>query len=69
MRRTPPEGRTSGAPYWVVDQLSKVGDAEPTSVYVAVTDEPPAVETTVTVPGWLFPFATSSISASSRGWV
>jgi multidrug efflux pump subunit AcrA (membrane-fusion protein) len=37
-----------------------VGDAEPTSVYVVVTVELPAVDVTVTVPGTLIPVATSS---------
>jgi hypothetical protein len=35
----------------VVVQVSRVGDPPPTSVYVAVTVDPPAVEVTVTVPG------------------
>jgi hypothetical protein len=35
----------------VVDQVSRVGEPLPTSVYVAVTVDPPADEVTVTVPG------------------
>ncbi len=56
-----------GADHWVVAQLRRVGAADPTSRYVVVTVEPPAVDVTVTMPGTPVPVATSSRTESQYG--